>query len=263
MSPKVSVLMSVYNGDRFLKESIDSILSQTFTDFEFIIVNDASTDKTPDILKSYSFRDPRIKIITNEVNLGLTKSLNVGIRNSKGEYVARLDAGDISEKDRLLKEVKFLDDNLEYVLVGTGVLFVDSDDRVIKEIKVITENEKIKRNLIKHNQFIHSSIMIRREVLEKVGLYNEEWKYAQDYELYFRLCRYGKVANLPDYLVKYVVYENSITRKKNRKQISFSVRARVEAIIRGDYPFWNYIYILAPLIGMILPYKLKEKIKKL
>ena len=127
--PKVTVLMSVYNGERYLHESIESILNQTFKDFGFLIINDGSTDNTPKILKSY--KDQRIKIISNKNNLGLTKSLNKGIKLAKGEYIARQDVDDVSLSERLEKQVKFLNSYPSYAAVGTFTKIINEDSKVI------------------------------------------------------------------------------------------------------------------------------------
>ena len=124
-NPKVAVLMSVYNGEKYLREAINSILSQTFNDFEFLIINDGSTDGTADILKSYT--DSRIKIINNEKNIGLTKSLNKGLKIAKGEYIARQDADDISMPERLKEEVAFLEIHKDYAVVGTFVKILNEN----------------------------------------------------------------------------------------------------------------------------------------
>lgn len=263
MNPKISVIMSVYNGEQFLKESLESILGQSFTDFEFIIIDDCSNDKTPEILKAYSFRDPRIKIISNKENLGLTKSLNEGAKEARGEYVARMDSGDTSEKERFEKQVKFLNDNSDFIVVGAWAYFIDEDGARVGEMKTQTKDINIRKYLIRHNQFVHSSIMVRKNVLEKAGLYNEEWRYAQDYELYFRLLPLGKMANIPEYLVSYRLSPNSITRSKNKKQIMFSVRARAQAIKDKKYGIFNYVFLILPTIGAYVSYGFKEKIKKI
>jgi len=127
-NPEVTVLMSVYNGEKYLREAIDSILNQTFTDFEFLIVNDGSTDRTAEILRSYD--DPRIIIINNEKNIGLTKSLNIGLRMAKGEYIARMDADDVSMPERLQKQIELLNQKKNTGLVGTYYTIINEKGKV-------------------------------------------------------------------------------------------------------------------------------------
>lgn len=263
MKPKVSIVMGVWNGGTKLKASIDSILVQTHTDFEFVIVDDTSTDTTPEILREYASKDSRIKIITNEQNLGLTKSLNVGICASRGTYIAHMDSGDTSEPTRFAQQVAFLDTHPDYGLVGAWTYLIDDVSQRIGTMKYPTDDDSLKKMLIKHNGIVHSSVMIRRSLLDTAGIYNEAWKYAQDYELFLRLSQYTKIANIADYLVSYRMTAVSITSKKNKEQVLFAIRARQGAIKRGQYPWWNRIYLIEPWIGYVVPYLCKQKIKRL
>ncbi len=261
--PKVSVIMSVYNGEEFLKDSILSVLNQIYKDFEFVIIDDASTDNSLEILKNFQKNDSRIKIINNKENLGLTKSLNKAILISSGEYIARLDAGDISLPERIEKQVAFLDNNKDVGLVGSWMYIINTKGETIDEIKYPTNNKEIKEDLIKYNPLVHSSIMFRRSVAHRVNFYDENYKYAQDYNFYFKLSPYTKFANLPMSLVKYRKMPNSITSTKNKKQMSFANRARVYAISEGQYGKFNYIYILKNFLVSLIPTKIKFFIKDL
>lgn len=263
MNPKVSIIMAVYNGERYLKESINSILGQTFGDFEFIIVDDASADATAVLLDEYTRADERVRLVTNKENLGLTKSLNLALQKARGEYIARMDAGDTSELERFAKQVEFLDKNLDHVLIGSWAYLFNENSEKVGVMDNETDSISIKKALIRHNPIVHSSIMVRKDILEKAGFYNETWQYAQDYELYFRLMKFGNLANLPEHLVSYRLSPNSITRKKNNKQISFAIQARVKAIREGQYGILSYLWLIRPMLGLVLPYKLKELIKKI
>ena len=143
-TPKVTVLMSVYNGKKYLHESVGSILNQTFKDFEFVIINDGSTDGTEKILEEYSRIDKRIVLIHNKENLGLTKSLNKGIKVARGEYIARMDMDDISASDRLKKEVEFLDHHQDYAVIGTFVKIMNKDSNLIYMLERPIEDKKIR-----------------------------------------------------------------------------------------------------------------------
>lgn len=261
MHPKISVIMGVKNGERFLRESVESILVQTFNDFEFIIVDDGSTDATSEILKEYVARDPRVKIITNVQNLGLTKSLNIGVRAARGEYIARMDADDISLPERFEKQVKFLDEHPDHALVGSWAEVIDEKGNKIGKFEYPTEDAELKKILIKINPFIHASIMMRRNALGQIGLYDEAWRYGQDYELYFRLASVAKIANLPEFLLKHRVDADSITRKNNKEQAKLALRARLHAIKRGQYSWLALPYLLRPLASMLVPYKLRKILK--
>lgn len=254
--------MSVYNGEAFLEETIKSVLEQTFKDFEFVIVNDGSTDNSIDIINKFVINDSRIKLVNNPKNIGLTKSLNVGINNSTGEYIARLDSGDFSYPDRLEEQVKFLNENNDVGLVGTWAYVVDDKRTILKELKYPTDDKIIKKDLINYNPFVHSSIMFRRSVASQVGFYNEDYFYAQDYEFYFRLYPITKFANVPFFLVEYRRYSKSITSTKNKEQVMFANKARDYAIKKCYYPRYNYIYVIKNLLISIIPTKLKFFIKK-
>ena len=208
-NPKVTVLMSVYNGEKYLQEAIDSILVQTFKDFEFLIVNDGSTDKTREILESY--KDPRIRIINNEKNIGLTKSLNIGLRIVKGEYIARQDADDISCGNRLERQIKFLDEKLDIAIVGTNYFRINEKGDIIQEIKRQEKDKDIKKYLLNGNQLGHGTIMFRKSCIEKVGFYREEFKFAQDYDFVLHFSEKYKLANIPETLYKWRINSDSVS----------------------------------------------------
>ena len=222
-NPKVTVLMSVYNGEKYLQEAIDSILGQTFKDFEFLIINDGSTDKTGEILKSYN--DPRIKIINNEKNIGLTKSLNIGLRIAKGEYIARQDADDISMPERLEKEVEFLEQNRNIGVVGTDYLIINEKGKIVHIVKCLNCSRELKEKLLEGNQFGHGSVMLRKECIDKVGIYREEFKFAQDYDFCLRIAEVYDVANISEPLYKWRIDSKSISVAKKALQDKYALLA--------------------------------------
>ena len=253
--------MSVYNGEEFLKDSILSVLDQTYKDFEFIVVNDGSSDSSSKILEDFQKNDSRIKIVNNNQNLGLTKSLNVGFIESKGEYIARLDAGDISLPERIEKQVNFLDTHKDIGLVGSWMYIINTKGEIIDNIKYPTEDKEIKKDLINYNPFVHSSIMFRKELASSINFYDEDYKYAQDYSFYFKLLPYIKFANIPETLVQYRKSPKSITSTKNKLQMSFANKARINAIKLGYYSKWNYIYVIKNYLISLIPTKIKFLIK--
>jgi len=232
-TPKVSVVMSVYNGEKYLREAIESILNQSFREFEFIIVNDGSTDKTTEIIGSYN--DSRIAIINNEKNIGLTKSLNKGLKIVKGEYVARMDADDISLPERLEKQVKFLDSHKNVGLVGAPPILIDERGNGLRLIKMKTKSEEIKKGLWKGNQFCHGSVMFRKECLEKAGFYREEFKTAQDYDLWLRISEFWNIANLKEPLYNLRIGHHSISIEKKFDQSRYALLAGMLAEEREKY----------------------------
>lgn len=216
-SPKISVIMSVYNGGQYLNEAIDSILNQTFTDFEFIIIDDGSTDDSAEIIKSYD--DERIIIIQQE-NKGLAAALNEGIKIARGKYIARMDVDDIALLLRLEKQMSFLDGNKDCVIVGSSAIVIDRKGEFLFNSKMPTEWEEIKRNLPYHSPFYHSSVMFRKEVCITCGGYYEKiGQHIEDIILWNKLSIYGELRNLRDSLIKYRLVPNAITNrdKKTRK----------------------------------------------
>lgn len=199
--------MSVYNGEKYLREAIDSILNQTFSDFEFLIIDDASTDMTPKILQSYD--DPRIKIVRNIENLGLTKSLNIGLKEAKGDYIARMDADDISLPERFEKQVAFLDSHPDVALVGTSAMIIDSNG-TIKGTSISLSNPQ-HRDFVKGNRITHGSVMIRREIMESSGGYDEFFRRCQDFALWLKISKVRTIYNLPDILYQLRIHKDSVS----------------------------------------------------
>lgn len=219
MSPKVSILMSVYNGACFLREAIDSILNQSFGDFEFIIVDDGSNDNTWEILSEYSFRDKRIILLQNKTNIGLTKSLNRCLSVSRGLYIARQDDDDISLYDRLKKQVDYLDNHTDVILVSGNYDRIDENNRLIKSMKLDCDDKTILWHLTFYNYIGgHSQVMFRRDKAIKLGGYSESFTHAQDYDLWLRLSKIGKIAIIRDTILKYRVHDNRITSKNSEEQ---------------------------------------------
>lgn len=213
--PLISVVMSVYNGEKYLKESIESILKQNYKEFEFIIINDGSKDDSSKIIKKYKKKDDRIILIENDGNKGLIYSLNRGLDLCKGKYIARMDADDISEKNRFFEQVNFLEEHKEIAMCGTYIkMFKDNFKFLSKKFVSETEAEKVKTILLFKNYIAHPTIMIRRETIEKYKLkYNLDDKGMEDYGLWLYLSKYEKIEIVPKYLLKYRFLGNSISSK--------------------------------------------------
>lgn len=215
MNCKISVVMSVYNAEKYVKEAIDSILNQTFTDFEFIIINDGSTDRSLEIIES--IKDRRIVLI-NQSNSGLAKALNVGIQQSKSNIIARMDADDISFPNRLDKQYNFLLNNPEYIIVGSKAMVIDKNGNYVCTPSILISDTETK-NWLPSSPFIHPSVMLRKESIFKAGLYCESMIKSQDTVLFNRMASYGKFYNIPESLLKYriVPTANSSRNKKTEK----------------------------------------------
>lgn len=217
--PKVSVVMSVYNGSQYLQEAIDSILRQTFSDFEFIIIDDCSTDDTWQILKKYSSQDQRIVLIQNDVNLGLTKSLNKALGIAQGAYIARQDADDVSLPQRLEKLITLLDEQQEIALVSCNIELIDAQGNSIGKRQRSCDTNLVGWYLLFYNRLAgHSQVVFRRSSVLAVGGYSESYRYSQDYELWCRLARVSKIAILPDVLLQQRVHDQQISVSKATAQ---------------------------------------------
>jgi len=259
-NPKVSVVIPVYNQGKFLKESIDSILNQTFKDFELIIINDGSFDQTGEILKQYVKKDPRIKVFSQR-NQGCTKSLNYGIKQARGEYIARQDADDISLPKRLEKQVEFLNKNKDIGLVGGFAQVIDKQGN--KKSKILgqyTKDKDLKKHSFWSDRFCHSTIIVRKQLLDKINGYDEHFVCSQDTDLYFRLMPHTRFANLKEIILLYREHEDSVSKIKKRKQEKFAQEARKRAIKCGLYP--KYYLLFLPFI-LIFPNWLKKILKKI
>lgn len=224
-TPSISVIMPVYNAQAYLRESIQSILNQTFVDFEFIIVNDGSTDISCEIISS--FYDSRIKVINNDSNKGNYKARNIGMENAKGKYFCVMDSDDISKPNRLETQFNFLERNLEVGICGSLISFIGSDTVLDRP----SSYEDIKVLYIKDNYCTHPSLMMRSSFLKKYKLrYNEEYIYSSDYDLVSRAIRVFKVVNLPDVLLEYRWHSSQISQKNESQQHFIADRIRINQL---------------------------------
>ncbi len=207
--------MSVHNGARYLREAISSILNQTEKEFEFIIVNDASTDESESIISS--FNDPRIVLIKNPQNLGLTKSLNIALQKSTGTYIVRMDADDIALPERLTVQKNFLDTHPDIVCVGSALRIIDEHGNEHGTKSVFTDPLLLNFYMRLKNQMAHPTVMFRKDIILSVGGYDETFRYAQDYDLWSRLLDKGYLfSNINTPLLLYRSHTGSITQGKTK-----------------------------------------------
>lgn len=259
---EISVLMSVFNGDVFLRRAVESIVAQTFSDFEFVIVDDASTDKTSEILAEYAARDSRIHVFRNERNLGLTASLNVGLSHCRGRYVARMDADDVAEPERFMTQYWFMEEHPDVAASGTCVRVIDEEGKMLGEKTLALTYEEVKSKMLFNNQFIHSTLFFRADILKDSGGYNEKFKKSQDYELMLRLCSRYPVVNLREKLLKFRLHGDSLSWT-SRDQQKYAIRARWMAITKYKFSFFVGIWhIVLRLFWMMVPKKIKMMYKK-
>jgi len=235
-NPKITVLMSIYNGERFLRKAVNSVLAQTFSDFEFLILDDGSTDNTWDILTG--FRDPRIRLIKNSKNMGLTRSLNKGLGLARGEYVARMDADDISLPERLQRQKEFLVKNQNIAMVGCWVEMIDEKGQKTKKVNFPIVPYLLRWRLLFTNTFAHSAVMFRKDAVLGVGGYSEKMRYAQDYDLWSRISMHWDVANIPAVLVEWRFWKDGISavQAKKQEEATIQIAKRNMAYVIGEDP---------------------------
>lgn len=221
---RVSVIMAVYNAEKFLDESIQSVLGQTLKDLELIIINDSSDDSSLEIIKKYKKKDNRIILINLQKNLGRAGARNRGLKIAKGKYIAILDADDVALPQRLEKQYSFLEENDDIFLVGSGAINIDEKGNILNTHKATADPNKIALELPKNNCIYHSSIMYRNN---GQYLYREKFPYSQDYDLYLRILSDGEqIASLEEPLIKYRINSGAISWTKRAQQMMFAEKAR-------------------------------------
>ena len=233
--PTVSVVIRVFNCERYIGQAIESVLTQTFQDFEMVIVDDASTDGTETILQTFAQRDERIRISKNETNQGPVRTMNIGLRHARGEFVAVQDADDVSLPHRLETQVNFLRANSQIALVGGGAYYIDEES---EEIKVVNWGHKgpkeAKQGLQEGYFFIHSSVMFRQKCIEAIGFYDEFFLYAHDYDMLIRMANTFDIVYYKEPLVKFRFLNSGITRGKRQAQSAFGKLARARGKAEQD-----------------------------
>lgn len=229
-APKVTVLMSVHDEERYLREAIDSVLAQSFQDFEFLILDDASTDSSPAIVRGYD--DERIRLIENRRNLGLTRSLNQGIELARGIYIARMDADDLSKPERLAKQVAFLDAHSDCAAVATYSTKIGPDSAEVGLARTPVDGDEVRRRLRRRNCITHGTVMMRKEALQRVGCYDEAMERAQDYDLWLRLSEDHCICTIPELLYLWRQHGDSISVQHLEEQDRFAEMAKHNARAR-------------------------------
>ena len=249
-SPRVSVLMPVYNGELYLAEAVDSILNQTYTNFEFLIIDDGSTDSSAELIKSYD--DHRIQLISLPCNNGLVNALNMGLDLARGEYIARMDADDISVPERFERQVHFMDANPDIVVGGS---WLETFDGVKQKVWAPPlTNEEIKSFLLFESVIYHPTVIMRKSIFSDSSvLYSSEYPHAEDYELWSRLSRSCRFANIGKVLLKYRLHNNNVSSVYCTNKIDSATRIRLKQLlymgvnpcddemsIHKDISLWRY-----------------------
>ena len=235
--PTVSVIMPAYNAKRYVEQTIRSVLAQTFRDFEFITVDDGSTDGTLAILQRFAAEDSRIVVI-NRPNTGIVGALNDGIAKARGEFLARMDADDVALPARFEKQVAHLREHPDCVGVGTFVETIDPYGSVLDRLVHETEHDAIDKELMTGRGFaiVHPTIMMRADAVRRVGGYRKQWLHSEDLDLFLRLAEIGKLHNLPEYLLRYRMHYQSANHLRHEEQRAIKQKLMEEAYARRRVP---------------------------
>lgn len=258
-NPKISVIMSVYNGTPYLKEAVDSILSQTYKNFEFIIVDDASSDNSWQYLKN--LKDKRIKLIKNEKNLGLATSLNRALKIASGEYIARMDADDISLPQRFAQQLKFLQENPTIDLCGTWVDLIDDKGNVIGEKKRPTSPSKVKNAIGFYTALIHPTFMGKKTLFKALNGYSNKFDFAEDYDFLMRARDKFKMTNIPRKLLEWRLHDARRSRANMNIMDKVDLSIKLNSLKRNGLEIYLILGILKKMIFMyLIPSQIKFKL---
>lgn len=230
--PKVTVLLPAYNAQEFIEAAVESVLAQTLTEFEIVVIDDGSTDATPQLLAELASRDKRIRVITHEHNQGLVAALNGGLKIARAELVARLDADDTAYPQRLERQVQIFHGNPDVVLCATAYERVDADANVVKTAGPPLTHAALAGALLTGNCLIHSSVMFRRSSALAVGGYHAEWFPAEDYDLWIRLLDVGRYQGLSSVEVRYLQNPEGVSSSSTVFQTEIANRRAVEYVER-------------------------------
>lgn len=228
----VSVLMPIYNCEAYLRATLDSLTIQTLPDFEAILVDDGSTDSSADIIREYAEKDSRFKLVSQK-NQGIVAALNHGLAKAQGKYIARLDGDDIAHLDRFKKQLEYLETHPECVCVGSLYRAINEKGELLWQQKVFANIKQT--NLKTYPPLVttlpHPSIMLRRADLEKLGGYRPDFPHAEDFDLFLRLSRLGRLEVVPDYLLDYRVHQSSLSSKNLGTQLDSALKALMAAVL--------------------------------
>ena len=242
--PLVSVIMPVYNPGDYLVDAIESILNQTFTDFELIIVNDASTDNSWQTIKSYAEKDSRIRAFKNKINLGVSLTSNIAISQARGKFLARMDSDDISTLDRLEKQVAYLKAHSDTVVVGGQVTIVDENNRVVGFKNFPTNQKQINDMIFWAVPIQQGTMVINRSLLPKNFVWYAPSKYsAEEVDLFFNLFKHGKFANIADNVYFYRQISTSLSHQNPKKTFWITLKSRINAIKHGFKPSLFAVFV--------------------
>ena len=262
--PLVSVVLPTYKRGEKLRKAIESVLNQTCKDLEIIIMDDTPDDSIASIV--FKIKDSRIKYIKNKERLGFVKSLNKSISLSRGKYIARIDADDLwLDLKKLEKQIEFLEENPDYILVGGGIIIVNEAGKELVRFLHPEKDKDIRDSILLVDNFTHSSVLIRKDALERVSGYDESLDFAEDWDLWLKLGKIGKFYNFSEYFVRYLKTPESRSNRKKEIRIGNDLRRKY----RKDYPnfyraiIYSYLYDFYYLFLRRILYPISPKLRKL
>lgn len=257
----VSIVLPVHNGEKYLRESLDSCLKQTYENIEYLVVDDASTDSTAEILKEYEEKFKEVKVFTIEKQNSLGAVLNIGIQASNGEYIARMDADDIMYPTRIEKQVEFLEANESVVVVGGQIDIIDGEGNITEERRYSLNDKELRRNLFIYQPFAHPAIMFRKNIVLDFGMYPVDLPKVEDVKLAFLLSQKGDFANLPEKVLKYRMTFDTESQVKMVDHFKRTSDVRKEVIKElGIKPsFREYCIWYLEIVTVFLTKKIPQK----
>lgn len=253
---KLSVIMPVYNTERYLRKAIESVLNQTFKDFEFIIIDDCSTDSSLKIIEEYVRKDRRIRVLHNCCNLNVARSRNKGVKTARGKYIVQMDSDDVSFPERIKKQFRFMEDNPKVIVSGGAMELIDQNSKRLGIKRFYLKDQDIRKHIFFHCPFSHPATIIRKDLFNKAGAYNSRLNVASDYDLYFRLGRLGRFANLQDVIIQYRIHPANLTNKRHSEMKKCALLIKKKAIREYGYQMkWGDKLLL--LYERVIPCELR------
>ncbi len=235
-SPVISVIMPAFNAESTLPEAIESVLSQTFSSFELLVIDDGSSDGTCNMARCYAQSDDRVRVLVNEVNVGISKSRNLALKAARGEFIACLDSDDVAEPSRLALQVAFLTEHPEVVLVGSDLVIINEQSQIVGFRTYPHNDASLRRALPRRNPFAQPASMFRAAVVQQLGGYREDLAVCEDYDLFFRMAEKGEVANLDQPLTRYRVSTTQSKTTRLRETVRHTLQVQALAFARGWQP---------------------------
>ncbi len=261
--PLVSVVMPVFNAERTIKKSIESILHQTFKDFEFIIINDASKDKTISIIRSYKSRDKRIRLINSAHNLNIARSLNIGVAVARADLIARMDGDDISDPERIKTQYLFLKQHQEVAIVGTNISIIDDHKIEVWKREYPTSSKDLKSIMFRYSPFAHPTVMFRKKIFEEFGGYNPKMVPCEDIDFWFKAGVKYNFGNIPRTFLRYTLSDLSGSRYNLRDTELLGFKIKINAIKKLGYRpnIYDIFYNLLEFLSLwLMPSNFRVKL---